>query len=136
VIRGIIQGVNQSTAPRTVLRCNIGDAEIARRRRMAIVLSVAAVVLASALVALAVPHLARLLLFPVAAAAGVTWLQVTQRFCVAFGAAGLENFGPLGSEHRVADEQAAADRRRALQLSLEGALAGAVATLALVVLPL
>jgi hypothetical protein len=117
-------------------RCNIGEAEVGRRRRMAIALTVAATVLAVALVALGVPHLARLLLFPVAAAAGVTWLQVTQRFCVAFGAAGLENFGPLGAEHRVADEQAAADRRRALQMTLEGALAGLGVTLALVVLPL
>ena len=122
--------------PRAVLRCNIGEAEVARRRRGAIVLTVAGAVVAAALIALAAPHLARLLLFPVAAAAGVTWLQVTQRFCVAFGAAGLENFGPLGSEHRVTDELAAADRRRALRLTLEGALAGLVVTLALVALPL
>lgn len=132
----MIVGVNQPAAPQAVLRCNIGEAEIDRRRRMAIVLTVVGIALAAGLVALAVPHLARLLVFPVAAAAGVTWLQVTRRFCVAFGAAGLENFGPLGSEHRVADGQAAADRRRALQLTLEGVLAGLVVTVALVVLPL
>ncbi len=132
----MIVGVNQPAAPQAVLRCNIGEAEIARRRRMAVALTVVGVVLAAALVALAVPHLARLVLFPVAAAAGVTWLQVNQRFCVAFGAAGLENFGPLGSEHRVADEQVAADRRRALGLILEGVLAGLVVTIVLVALPL
>jgi hypothetical protein len=123
-------------AARAVLTCNIGDAEVERRRRMAIALTIAGAILAAALLALAVPHLARLLLFPVAAAAGVTWLQVTNRFCVAFGAAGLENFGPLGAERHVADEQAAADRRRAARLTLEGVVIGLVVTLALVVLPL
>ena len=131
-----MSGVNQPAAPRAVLRCNIGQAEVAQRRRMAVALTVIGIVLAVALVALAPPHLSRLLLVPVAAAAGVTWLQVTRRFCVAVGAAGLENFGPLGTAHRVADEQAVADRRRALQLVLEGVLAGLLVTLALVALPL
>ncbi len=132
----MIVGVNQPAAPRAVLRCNIGEAEVERRRRMAIALTIVGIGLAAALVVLGVPHLARLVLLPIAAAGGVTWLQVTQRFCVAFGAAGLENFGPLGAEHRVADAQAADDRRRALRLILEGALAGLIVTLALVVLPL
>ena len=120
----------------TAARCNIGEAEVARRRRMAIALTVAGSVVAGALVGLAAPSLARLLLWPIAAAAGVTWLQVTSRFCVAFGAAGLENFGALGSEHRVAAGQALADRRRALLLTLEGVVAGTVVTLAFVALPL
>ena len=120
---------------RPVARCNIGAAEVERRRRMAIALTAAAIALAVALAALAVPHLARLVLWPVAAAAGVTWLQVTNRFCVAFGTAGLENFGPLGAEHRVADDQAAADRRRAQLLVLEGAVAGLLVTLAFVAVP-
>ena len=120
---------------RPIGRCNIGAAEVERRRRMAIALTAAAIALAVALAALAVPHLARLVLWPVAAAAGVTWLQVTNRFCVAFGAAGLENFGPLGAERRVADDQAAADRRRAQLLILEGAVAGLLVTLAFVAVP-
>ncbi|HYL40046.1 MAG TPA: hypothetical protein VET90_01945 [Candidatus Binatus sp.] len=125
-----------SASPRAIPRCNIGEAEIARRRRTAVVLSGVTAAVAVALVGLSVPHLARLALWPFAAAAGVTWLQVTNRFCVAFGAAGLENFGPLGAEHRVAVELAAADRRRAMRLTLEGAFAGLLVTLLLVVLPL
>ncbi len=131
--------VNQPAVPdpaRVIATCNIGVAEVDQRRRMAIGLTVAVVALAIALLALGVPHIVRLALWPFAAAAAVTWLQVTERFCVAFGAAGLENFGPLGSEHRVAAEQAAADRRRALRLTLEGALAGAVAVAAFAILPL
>lgn len=135
MIREMIVGVNQSAASRPVLTCNIGAAEIDRRRRMAIALTAVGVIVAAGLVIAAAPQLARLALFPIAAAAGVTWLQVTNRFCVAFGAAGLENFGPLGAERRVAAEQAAADRRRALRLTAEGVLAGLVVTLAFVLLP-
>jgi predicted metal-binding membrane protein len=131
----MISNMGPSAAPDAAVRCNIGAAEIGRRRRMAIVLTVGGAVVAVILIGLAVPHLARLLLWPIAAAASVTWLQVTQRFCVAFGAAGLENFGPLGSEHRVGSEQAAADRRRALQLTLQGALVGLIVAVGLVIVP-
>jgi hypothetical protein len=116
-------------------RCNIGPDEIARRRRSALVLSAVAVVVAVALVAFHVPAVGRLALFPFAAGAGVAWMQVVHRFCVAFGAFGLENFGRLGEEHKVDRAQAAVDRRRAAQLMLEGALIGALVTLAVVVAP-
>ena len=90
---------------------------------------------ATVLVALAVPAPLRLLLWPLATAAAVTWLQVVHRFCVAFGALGLENFGQLGEEINVDPRIRAADRRRALQLILEGGLVGLVATLAVVAIP-
>ncbi len=121
---------------RPAASCNIGPAEIARRRRFAILASVATAALAVALVWLAVPHPARAVLLPIAAGAAVAWLQVTERFCVRFGATGVENFGPLGGEHRVADGQADADRRRAGRLIAEGLLAALIATLAFVLLPI
>ena len=113
-------------------RCNIGPDEIARRRRSSIVFTVVAVLVAAALVGGHVPTVGRLLLFPFAAGAAVNWLQVVHRFCVAFGALGIENLGRLGEQRGVAPGQAAADRRRALQLVLEGSLIGAVATLGVV----
>jgi hypothetical protein len=116
-------------------RCNIGPAEIARRRRSAIVFTVIAAVVAVALVAFHVPPVGRLILFPFATGAAITWLQVVHRFCVAFGAFGLENFGRLGGEVRVDTEQRAADRRRALQLVLEGSVIGAVVTVMELVSP-
>jgi hypothetical protein len=116
-------------------RCNIGPAEIARRRRSAIVFTGVAAVVAIGLLALHAAPAARLLLFPVAAGAAVNWLQVVHRFCVAFGAFGIENFGRLGEEVRVDPAQRAADRRRVAQLVLEGSLIGAIVTLALVVAP-
>jgi hypothetical protein len=116
-------------------RCNIGPDEIARRRRGAIAATVAAVGLAILVVALGAPRVDRLLLFPIAAAAAVTWLQVFHRFCVRFGAFGVENFGRVGTEVPVDPATRAADRRQALRLIAEGSFAGVVATLALVVLP-
>jgi hypothetical protein len=114
-------------------RCNIGPAEIARRRRSAIVLTAVAALVAAALVAADAPPATRLVLFPFATGAAINWLQVVHRFCVAFGAVGIENFGPIGGEVHVDPAQRAADRRRVAQLVLEGSLIGAVATLALLV---
>lgn len=116
-------------------RCNIGPEEIARRRRSAAALTLAATLIAIAMVALELPPVARLVIFPFAAGAAVTWLQVVHRFCVAFGAFGLENFGRLGHEHGVDPAHRGADRRRAAQLILEGSLIGAVVTLALAIAP-
>jgi hypothetical protein len=116
-------------------RCNIGPAEIARRRRSAIAFTIVAGLVAVAMVAFDVPPAGRLLMFLFATGAAINWLQVVHRFCVAFGALGIENFGRLGQETRVDAEQRAADRRRVLQLAIEGSLIGAFVTLALVILP-
>jgi hypothetical protein len=116
-------------------RCNIGPEEVDRRRRSAIAASVATAAVAVALVSLHVPGPFRLLIWPFAAAAAVTWLQVIHRFCVAFGALGLENFGRLGEESHVEPGASAADRRRAFQLVFEGAVIGLVVALALVATP-
>jgi hypothetical protein len=131
-----------STYPRSVTldrsiapRCNIGPEEIARRRRSALVATIMTALVAVALVALSAPPAVRLLIWPLATAAAVTWLQVVNRFCVAFGALGLENFGRLGDEVHVDRHQRSADRRRALQLILEGALIGLVVALLLVAIP-
>ena len=111
--------------------CNIGPAEIARRRRSAIVATGVTILVAIGILVAGLPSVARLALFPFAAAAAVTWLQVIRRFCVAFGAAGIRNFGSLGSATSVEDAAArAADRRTALRMGLEGALYGAFVTLA------
>lgn len=124
--------VDRSIAP----RCNIGPAEIARRRRSAIAMTVGTVAIAAVLVVMAAPGWVRFLIWPAAGAAAVTWLQVVHRFCVAFGALGLENFGRLGGESHVDSALRAADRRRALQLIAEGGAIGLVVALALAALPL
>ncbi len=116
--------------------CNIGPEEIARRRRAAIAATVLAAVVAVGIGLADLPQLARLALFPFAAAAGVSWLQVLRKFCVAFGAAGVLNFGALGSTARVADHVArATDRRIARRMILEGSAYGLLVTLGFLVLP-
>lgn len=116
-------------------RCNIGPAEVERRRRSAIAFSALAALVAVALLALHVPTPARLALFPFATAAAITWLQVVHRFCVAFGAFGIENFGALGEEEKADAAMRAVDRRRVAQLVLEGSAIGAATTLLLVIVP-
>lgn len=116
-------------------RCNIGPAEIARRRSMAIVLSAVTAALAVGLLAAGAPPLARLVVWPFAAGSAVTWLQVVRRFCVRFGLGGLENFGRLGEERHVVASQLTVDRRRSLELIAEGGLIGLVVALAVVVAP-
>ena len=123
--------LDRSIAP----RCNIGPAEIARRRRSAFAFTALAAVIAVGLLALDVPTAARLAFFPFAAGAAVTWLQVAHRFCVAFGAFGIENFGALGEEEKTEAGMRATDRRRVAQLVLEGSAIGAAATLLFVILP-
>lgn len=116
--------------------CNIGPAEIARRRRSAIAMTAATVLVAVALVVIGAPPVTRLLAFPFAAASGVTWLQVVRRFCVGFGAVGIRNFGALGSTLSVSDARArSADRRMALRLVVEGSAYGLAATVLFALLP-
>lgn len=90
---------------------------------------------ASLLVVATDPGPVRLLIWPLATAAAITWLQVVHRFCVAFGALGLENFGRLGQESHVDQAQRAADRRRALQLIVEGSAIGLAVAVAIAILP-
>jgi hypothetical protein len=123
--------LHQSIQP----RCNIGPAEVERRRRSAIFISVLAAVVALGLLALQVPSPARLAIFPFATAAAVTWLQVVHRFCVAFAALGIQNFNNLGEEERIDPAMRAIDRRRLAQLVLEGSAIAAAVTLLFVVLP-
>jgi hypothetical protein len=116
-------------------RCNIGPDEIARRRRSAIIASVATAVIAMVLIVAGAPGWARFLIWPIATAAAVTWLQVVRRFCVAFGALGLQNFGRLGEESAVDGAQRAQDRRQAVQMVVEGALIGLLVAIATAAIP-
>ncbi len=124
------------TAQRSIgPRCNIGPAEVARRRRSAVAFTALAVGVGFVLLAIDVPPVARLALFPFATGAAINWAPVAHRFCVAFGAMGIENFGPIGDQEQVDPAQRAADRRRVAQLVLEGTAIGLAATLLLVVAP-
>jgi len=86
--------------------CNIGAAEIGRRRDTGVALAIVTAILAVALVAVGAPPWARLLVFFPAVGAAIGLLQARFRFCVAFALAGVRNFGPLGVPEKVADADA------------------------------
>ncbi len=117
--------------------CNIGPAEIARRRRTGIVGLAAAAVLAAGLLLVDAPAAARWLVAIPLAISAIGFLQARFRFCAAYGAAGVRNFGPLGSTERVADAAARrADRSKAIAISLAGGAIGVAGAMILVLLPI
>jgi hypothetical protein len=117
--------------------CNIGPAEIARRRRAGVVGIGAAIALAAALLVVDAPVAARWLVALPLAVGAVGLLQARLRFCAAYGAAGVRNFGALGEAERVEDAAARrADRSKSAAIFLAGGAIGLAGALALVLLPL
>jgi hypothetical protein len=116
--------------------CNIGPAEIARRRRAGVLGVAAAVVLAAALLVLGAQPLARLVVSLPLAAGSIGLLQARFHFCVGFALAGPRNFGPLGGEERITDAVARrADLRTAGLVTLLAVAIGAAGAAALYLLP-
>ena len=116
--------------------CNIGPAEIARRRTFGLVGLAGSALLAVALLAAGAPPIGRLLVALPVAASAIGLIQARLRFCAAFGIAGLRNFGPLGGEERVAEVAARrADRVMALRILAAGSLIGLAAGLVLALIP-
>lgn len=114
--------------------CNIGPAEIQRRRRTGHVGLAATIALLAVLVAIDAPPIARLLLILPAAVSASGYLQATLKFCAGYGALGVFNFGEAGMPTSVADEAARrADRRHAFEIGLSslgiGIVVGTVAFL-------
>jgi hypothetical protein len=115
--------------------CNIGPAEIVRRRRAGHVGLLVTVAVFAALVAIGAPPLARLILVLPAAAAASGYLQAWLKFCAGFASRGIFNFGPVGDTQQVVDEDARArDRARANRIGLASLAIGvAVGILASVI---
>jgi hypothetical protein len=117
--------------------CNIGPAEIARRRRAGHIGVAATLGLLAILVAIGAPPLARLLVALPAAVAASGYLQAQLRFCAGFGSRGEYNFGPLGRTERIDDAEARRrDRSRATQIGLGSLVIGIAVGVAAVLLPL
>jgi hypothetical protein len=117
--------------------CNIGPAEITRRRRAGMLVISAAGVLAAALLLVGAPGVARWLVALPLAGGAVSLLQARLRFCAAYGAAGIRNLGSLGQVERVEDPAARrADRAKAGLIILAGGASGLAGAALLVFLPL
>jgi hypothetical protein len=117
--------------------CNIGPAEVARRRWAGHIGLVATLLVFATLVAVDAPPLLRLILFVPAAGAASGYLQAWLKFCAGFGALGVFNFGQVGGTQPVADPEARKrDRRRANQIGLTSLLIGVAVAVAAFLLPL
>ncbi|MCY7417475.1 MAG: hypothetical protein LH650_03090 [Chloroflexi bacterium] len=116
--------------------CNIGPAEVGRRRRAGHTGAILAIGLFIVLVALGTPALWRLLVALPAAIGAVGYVQARRRFCAGFAMQGVFNLGELGSQTSVADPDAARrDRAAALRLFAEAAIIGLLVGVIAVVLP-
>ncbi|HEX5013263.1 MAG TPA: hypothetical protein VFV72_03815 [Candidatus Limnocylindrales bacterium] len=117
--------------------CNIGPAEVARRRRAGHAGLIATIVLFAVLVAIGAPPIARLLLVIPAAVSASGYLQAYLKFCAGFGARGVYNFGDLGPTEKVGEAAARAlDRAKATRISLASFAIGAAVAFAAALLPI
>jgi hypothetical protein len=100
--------------------CNIGGAEVARRRQVAILGGVLFLALALYSVIQNFSPFASLVLIAPASIFAIGFVQSRKRFCLAYGLMGTFNFQKLGSITKVEDKTAlAADRKMAFQIIVE-----------------
>jgi hypothetical protein len=116
--------------------CNIGPAEIRRRRRTGHVGLVATLVLLAVLIAIDAPPLSRLLVGIPAMISASGYLQAWLKFCAGFAQIGVYNFGDRGEMHKVLDPEAhRRDLARGRRIGLGAAAIGAAVALVAVLLP-
>lgn len=106
--------------------CNIGPAEISKRRRVGHFGAIIAIAAFVVLVALHAPPLARgVVVGLLSAVAASGYLQAYLKFCAGFGQLGVFNFGGVGTTQRIADVEARRrDKRRAYQITIASGLIG------------
>ncbi len=117
--------------------CNIGPAEIERRRQAGNAGVAASLGLLAILVAVRAPRRTRWLVTLPAAGAASGYLQARLRFCAGFGSRGVYNFGRLGTVNHVqAAEARRLDRARSARIGLASLGIGLAAGAASVALPI
>jgi len=105
--------------------CNIGPAEIKKRKQAGWLGLIATVALWAVFVWFSVAPVWRLLLFFPAMMSATGFLQAYMHFCAYFGFASLFNFGDVGKTDSVSQaEFRAKDRRRAWQIVIYSILIG------------
>ena len=117
--------------------CNIGPAEIAKRRRAGHVGAAITIGALVVLVAVNAPPLARLLIAIPAAVSASGYLQAYLKFCAGFGSRGIYNFGDVGTTDKVADATARAlDKAKANRIGLASFAIGLAVAIVAVLLPI
>ncbi len=117
--------------------CNINTVEIARRRKAAYVLLAITIVIAAPLLLLDIPVWTRLILFFPIFLTVVCSLQVKYKFCVGYGASGMQNATEGDKEAQAIVEAASLklDKDRTRKIKLQAAGIAAVITLLTLLLP-
>lgn len=116
--------------------CNIGPAEIRRRRRIGYVGMAGAVTLGAIILAFDAPAWTRLAVALPVAAGLEGLIQARERFCAGFALAGVQNMGELGRAVAIeGDDARAADRRKAWRIHAMSIAGGLVAGVAFALLP-
>lgn len=116
--------------------CNIGPAEIDRRRRVGWIGLGVALVWAVGALGLGGGPLVRFGVVLPLSGAFLGFLQARRRFCAAYGFRGLRNFGPLGHTEAVEDPAARRrDRMAALRLVGEAFLLAVLPSLLFALAP-
>ena len=108
--------------------CNIGPAEIKKRKQAGWMGLIATVLLWAAFIWFDVPSAWRLLLFFPAMMSATGFLQAYMHFCAYFGFVSLFNFGDVGKTDSVQQaEFRVKDRKKAWQIIIYSVLIGAAA---------
>ncbi|MEJ1229464.1 MAG: hypothetical protein WDM88_00705 [Galbitalea sp.] len=116
--------------------CNIGPAEIRRRRSAGYIGLAVTVVFLVVAFAFGWASPWRLFVVLPAAMSASGFLQARLHFCARFGARGLFNFGALGSEEAVHEaEYRRKDQRKAVLILVLSAAIGIVVALIAVLIP-
>ena len=117
--------------------CNIGPAEVRRRRTAGNVGLAVSVATLAVLVLIGAPAISRLLIAIPAAVSASGYLQARLRFCANYGWRGIFNTGEIGDDGQVVDLAArAADRRMALRIGLGSAAIGLAVAIIAALLPI
>lgn len=110
--------------------CNIGPAEIKKRKQAGWMGLVATALLWTICIWFDVPAVWRLTLFFPAMMSAIGFLQAYMQFCAYFGFASLFNFGEVGKTDTIQQaEFRAKDRRKAWQIIVYAVIIGLVVAL-------
>src|SRR4030067_3098319 len=109
--------------------CNIGDAEIRRRKRIGWTWLLTSLIILPVLLLPGVPHGWRLILAFTSMVSATGFLQARMHFCAYFAALGIFNFGDDFSKKESVEkaEFRQKDRRKALQIIAYSAMIGIAA---------
>ena len=118
--------------------CNIGPAEIARRRHAGWIGVVTSAVFLLIFIFFHIPPLYRLIIFFPASLAATGFLQAYFHFCAGFGSKGIYNvMKPVGVTETVQQEEfRAKDRKKAHQIMLFSVVIGLTVAILIYFLPL